>query len=102
MKNNLTLKQKFLAILVVSIILISIILLVNSRKPKPSVSPTNNPQSTQISPTDKPQIISTKPDPLDENIVSGAEAIEITFNRPLENVGEFKSRIEPEIEYKVE
>ncbi|MBI2338145.1 hypothetical protein HYU95_03080, partial [Candidatus Daviesbacteria bacterium] len=47
-------------------------------------------------------IISTKPDPLDENIVSGAEAIEITFNRPLENVGEFKSRIEPEIEYKVE
>lgn len=49
-----------------------------------------------------PQIISTKPDPLNENIVSASDTIEITFNRPLENVGEFKSRLEPEVKYKVE
>ncbi len=49
-----------------------------------------------------PHIVSTKPDPLDENIVSASDIVEITFNRPLENVGEFKSRIEPKIEYKVE
>lgn len=66
----------------------------------PSEAKTNQP--SQVSQTDKPQIVSTKPDPLDENIVTAAEIIEITFNRPLENVGEFKSRIEPEIEYKVE
>ncbi|MCL4365899.1 Ig-like domain-containing protein [Patescibacteria group bacterium] len=66
---------------------------------KPDNSPT---KSTQASQDDKPQIVSTKPDPLNENIVSAAEQIEITFNRALENVGEFKSRIEPKVEYKVE
>lgn len=51
---------------------------------------------------DPPQIVATKPDPLNDNIVSGSDIIEITFNRTLENVGEFKVRIEPKIEYKVE
>lgn len=59
-------------------------------------------QNKTISATDKPQVVSTKPDPLDYNIVAAAEIIEITFNRPLENVGEFKSRMEPQIDYKVE
>ncbi|KKQ81574.1 MAG: hypothetical protein UT04_C0069G0001, partial [Candidatus Daviesbacteria bacterium GW2011_GWF2_38_7] len=66
-----------------------------------SSKPTSKPSQT-ISPSDKPQIISTKPDPLDETIISAAEIIEITFNRPLENVGELKVKIEPNIEYKVE
>lgn len=61
--------------------------------PQPSASPQQN---------DPPQIVSTKPEPLNETIISAAEVIEITFNRPLENVGEFKSRIEPKIDYKVE
>lgn len=61
--------------------------------PTPSATPSQ---------TDKPQIVSTKPNPLDENIISAAEIIEITFNRPLENAGEFKIRFEPEIDYKVE
>ncbi len=52
--------------------------------------------------SDKPQIISTKPEPLEEAIVAADQVIEITFNRPLENVGEFKVRIEPEVEYKLE
>ncbi|MDO8573191.1 MAG: Ig-like domain-containing protein [Candidatus Daviesbacteria bacterium] len=55
-----------------------------------------------VDPNGPPKIVSTKPDPLDENIVSASEIVEITFNRPLENVGEFKSRIEPKIDYKVE
>lgn len=58
--------------------------------------------SSQSSETDSPKIISTKPDPLEDKIISTTETIEISFNRPLENVGEFKSRIEPEIEYKIE
>lgn len=54
-----------------------------------------------VSQNDKPQIISTKPDPLEEAIISATQIVEITFNRPLENVGEFKSKIEPKIDYKV-
>ena len=61
--------------------------------PTPSATPSQ---------TDKPQIVSTKPSPLDENIVSAVEVIEITFNRPLENVGEFKVKMEPDIEIKAE
>jgi len=56
----------------------------------------------EVSQTDKPQIVSTKPDPLDNNIITATDIIEITFNRSLENTGEFKLRIEPEIDYKVE
>ncbi|MBU1000555.1 hypothetical protein KKE78_04130, partial [Patescibacteria group bacterium] len=55
-----------------------------------------------VSVNDKPTIVTTKPDPLEETIISTVDVIEITFNRPLENVGEFKSRLEPDLEYKVE
>lgn len=55
-----------------------------------------------ISETDAPKIVSTKPDPLEDNIVSSNQTIEITFNRSLENMGEFKNRIEPKLDYKVE
>lgn len=59
---------------------------------------------TQPSPQEdnKPRIISTKPDPLEEAIISATQVIEITFNKPLENVGEFKNKIEPKVDYKVE
>lgn len=51
---------------------------------------------------ESPRIISTKPEPLEDMIISATDIVEITFNRPLENVGEFKSHIEPKIDYKVE
>ena len=58
--------------------------------------------ASATSQTDSPKIVSTKPDPLEDTIISATEIIEITFNRPLENVGEFKLRIEPKIDFKVE
>ena len=63
-------------------------------EPLPSPSPVQQNES--------PKIIATKPDPLENTIISATEIVEITFNRPLENVGEFKVRIEPKIDYKVE
>lgn len=57
---------------------------------------------SKISEKDSPQIISTKPDPLNETIIPASQVIEITFNRPLENVGEFKVRIEPKADFKLE
>ncbi len=67
--------------------------------PLPASSET--PKQTDIS-KDPPTIVSTKPDPLEDMIISATDIVEITFNRPLENVGEFKSHIEPKIGYKVE
>lgn len=59
-------------------------------------------QTTSTSQEDLPKIVSTKPDPLEDNIVSTTQPIEITFNRSLENSGEFKLRIEPKTDYKIE
>lgn len=92
--------SKFLLIFF-SLIILALALIVFIKKgsnpvkiaPQPIPAPTNQ--------NDSPKIVSTKPDPLEDNIVSATEIIEITFNRPLENVGEFKSRIEPKIDYKV-
>lgn len=52
--------------------------------------------------SDEPRIVSTKPDPLNETIIPASQVIEITFNKPLQNVPEFKVRIEPKVDFKVE
>lgn len=52
--------------------------------------------------SESPEIISTIPDPLDETIIPASQVIEITFNKSLQNVPEFKVRIEPKIDFKVE
>ncbi|MBI2017948.1 Ig-like domain-containing protein [Candidatus Daviesbacteria bacterium] len=62
---------------------------------------TNEPTPTS-NPNDPPRIVSTKPEGLDNSIIATNIPIEISFNRPLENKGELKIRIEPEIAFKVE
>lgn len=90
---------KLAAILIIILIIAGGIFLWKSRTPASSSSSTS---SIAPSSSDKPQIVSTKPNPLDNIIIPATEIVEVTFNRPLENVGEFKSRIEPKIDYKVE
>lgn len=46
-------------------------------------------------------VISTMPSPLEEAIIVPTQVIEITFNLPLENVGEFKNRLEPKSDYTI-
>jgi len=87
------------------IIVIIIIIIAFLWKGHVSVVPTPSPlpsKTSSPSPSEKPQIVSTKPDLLEDTIISATDIVEITFNRPLENVGEFKVRIEPKIDYKVE
>lgn len=96
-------KAKFIiVIIIVGASLIFISLRKGFDKPDSSPSSNSPAQSIPVSPSDKPQIVSTKPDPLDKTILSSTEIIEITFNRPLENVGEFKVKIEPKIDFKLE
>lgn len=64
--------------------------------------PSLNTKAPAVSEKDKPQIVSTKPDPLEEAIIGASDTIEITFNRSLENAGEFKVRIDPKVEFKLE
>ena len=55
-----------------------------------------NPQAVQ---TSDPQIISSKPQ--SGGVVAPTQAVEITFNIPIENPGEFKHKIDPEVEHTI-
>ncbi len=90
--------------IIVGIILITLagFLYLFFTKSSDEATPSQQSSPQSVSEKDPPIIVSTKPDPLEEAIVTTDQIIEITFNRSLENVGEFKLRIEPEIEIKVE
>lgn len=87
------------AIILITVITIIILIIIISTKK--NSSPPSAPVA-QTQQNESPKIVSTKPDPLEEAIVSASDVIEITFNRPLENVGEFKVRIDPKVDFKVE
>ena len=88
--------------IIISIIVITVIIIITFVLKRPGGNP--QPENTPPPQTqeDKPQIISTKPEPLEEAIISATEVIEITFNKPLENKGEFKLRIDPKIDFNIE
>lgn len=88
-------------LVLLAIVIIGLGFFLNSRQ-----EPTRTPSTAASSPpsvseNDPPQIISTKPNPLDEAIVSANEVLEFTFNRALENEGELKIKTEPANEYKI-
>ena len=93
-------KKIILSIFLILALVLGLILFKNSQVKD---SNTDNPQNnTENNVNDSPRIVSTKPDPLDQAIVSATEVIEISFNQPLQNAPEFKTRIDPEVEYKIE
>ncbi len=71
----------------------------------PSKSPTQTPtasppQIKQVTQTDTPVLVSTKPDPLDEAVILPTQTAELSFNIPIENIGEFKYEFTPKTSYK--
>lgn len=97
-------RRKVITIIIIVILTLSTIWIFTKRDSSKN-SASNQPSPTPAAQTqqnDSPRIVSTKPEPLEEAIISAAEVIEITFNRPLENVGEFKVRIDPKTDFKVE
>lgn len=82
------------------IILIFVSLKIFSTKQAPQ-SPPAQPTASSNPINESPKIVSTNPNPLDQAVISSDQQIEIVFNRPLENEGEFKIRIEPKVRYKI-
>ncbi|HBQ51021.1 TPA: hypothetical protein DD690_03500 [Candidatus Daviesbacteria bacterium] len=89
--------KKFALILIFLFAILFAFFIVSNRKT--AIIKPNNKEVSQIT---SPELISTKPNPLDDTIVSSTEIIELTFSRPLENVPEFKIKIEPKTDYKIE
>lgn len=95
-------KQKLLILIIImGVVLFVVFYLKTNNQPASDNTPSPLPKPSQSS-NDKPSIISTNPKPLDEAIISASQTIEITFNRPLENVGEFKLKIDPLPEFRLE
>lgn len=69
----------------------------------PAVNPTKSLPAQIQTPTapDKAEVVITKPDPLEGATILPTQTIEITFNLPLENVGEFKHRLDPKLDYTI-
>ncbi|MDO8570845.1 MAG: Ig-like domain-containing protein [Candidatus Daviesbacteria bacterium] len=47
------------------------------------------------------KVVSTNPEDLDGSTILPNQTIEITFNQPMENRGEFKNKIEPPADYEI-
>ncbi len=96
--------KKFSAITIAGVIILFCFYFLKTKSDARPNQPDAKPQvsTSSIPKSDKPEIVSTKPDPLDETIIPADQIIEISFNRPLQNVPEFKVKFEPKIDFKVE
>ncbi len=64
----------------------------------------SSPQTETSPKKEDPQevkILSTNPDLSKEPTILPTQSLEITFNLPLENAGEFKNKLEPKTEYQI-
>ena len=93
--------MKILKIIIIIIIILGPLAIFAYSQIKPE-SETSKETIPSISDNDSPKIVSTKPTPLEEATVPAVDSIEITFNKPLQNPSEFKVRIEPKIDFKIE
>lgn len=64
--------------------------------------PEQNLKSKQEVKSEEPQVVSTNPSPLENTTILPTQSVEITFNYPIQNIGEFKNKLEPKVDYKVE
>lgn len=91
-------KRGVVFLLILGSVFLSALYLKNlSAPPPPPTTQTN--QSTNNS--EVATIISTNPSPLEGIIILPNQVIEVTFSDPLENEGELKHKISPQMEFEI-
>lgn len=77
------------------------IFLFTTKQGQQELPPIAQEQKEDKSKSSNPEFLFTKPEGLekDNHYVLPTQTIEITFNQPIENIGEFKHRLEPTIKY---
>ncbi len=99
---NSKLKIIFISVTLGIVLIYFFLRIIDHKSNSPTLTDNKTLSSSQNNQNDSPRIVSTKPDPLDNAIIPADQVIEIPFHRPLENVGEFKVKIEPKVEVKIE
>ncbi len=99
----LTLKRLKLVILLVIIGVIGLTVFFNYRDSSNSEKQSNSSEKaeTPASPNDRPKVVSITPTPGENNVLLPTQPIEITFNIPVQNGGEFKHKLDPKLEYDI-
>ena len=95
------LKSKLGLFLIAFVVLVGGFVVASIIKPVPEVEKNqaqNSPSPKEQAQEDnsKPRLISVTPDLEKNHVILPEQVIELTFNMPLENVGEFKVKIEPQ------
>ncbi len=71
----------------------------SSKSPAQTPTAPSAPEVKQVTQTDTPVLVSTYPDPLDEAVILPTQIAELSFNIPIENIGEFKYELTPKAKY---
>lgn len=58
----------------------------------------NQAPQPQTQTTEEPGVVSTNPPNLENQVITPNQIVEITFNLPIENIGEFKNKLDPKPE----
>lgn len=90
--------KKIVILIVVIVVIIAAFLMFK----KPASKSQTESKTSSASQDDAPAIVSTKPDLSSETIVGANQEIDITFNRSLQNKGEFKLKMTPEVSVDVQ
>ncbi len=98
-----TVKGKIIAAIVaLGLILIAIFMGGLYPKPSSSQSQSSNSLPQEVDPN-TPHLVSTNPKGLKEGVlITPSQIIEISFSHPIENRGEVKYQVTPEVEYNIE
>lgn len=96
--NNLSLKQKII-IIIAAVGAALIFIFQRGLYSKPAAEKPVDTQKNTAQSSEEPKLIFTNPTPLEGSTILPTQSVQITFNIPLENVGEFKHRLEPKTPY---
>lgn len=101
--SKLSLKHKIIGIVtIIGALLIFIFGRgLSSSTPSSQNKPVVEPTKTEAQDNKEIKVVTTVPPNLDGAVILPTQVIEITFNQPLENRGEFKNRIDPLAEYEI-
>lgn len=99
MTNKIVLTKLFFALLIITAV-IGIYIYMQTPQTTAPAQPQPEPTAKQSN-DNQPKVVSIKPDPQAAPVLLPTQTIEITFNIPVENPGEFKHKFDPQFDYEV-
>lgn len=99
----LKLNKNSIIAIIVAFALVLIAIFAGGLYPKPGLDSTQSSNESQPVDPNTPRLVSTSPEGLKEGVlITPSQVLEISFSHPIENRGEVKYQVTPEVEYEIE